>query len=186
MASTNITPPLSCLYPATFDFTKSLISCSVILAPTTTKARGTSVASCSTPITAASRIFSCERRRASNSAGATCKPLYLISSYHAISKSFVAPERGKYYLLPVYNIDQAIPDLGHISSTKPAVDKGLLSCFWIIMISFGDYRTFDKDFSSLSWFDILPIVIDKSKLLKVRSAKQELVSEIGLRTSSSY
>jgi hypothetical protein len=92
IASTNTTPPLSCLYPATLDFTKALISFSEIFFPMTTNARGTSVPSCSTPITAASKMLGCERSTPSNSAGATCKPLYLISSCKVVSTSFVGME----------------------------------------------------------------------------------------------
>lgn len=81
MTSINTTPPLNCLKSATFAFTNALTSSSVRSPPLTTYARGTSVPGISTPITAASRILGCVKRRASSSAGATCRPLYLMSSF---------------------------------------------------------------------------------------------------------
>jgi hypothetical protein len=84
IASKYTTPPLNCLCCARFSFTNALIASSEVFdLSATTYARGNSFPlplGSGTPMTAASRILSWESSSASSSAGATCRPLYLMSS----------------------------------------------------------------------------------------------------------
>lgn len=92
MPPMNLTPPRSCLCKASLLRTYAFTSSSVMgLRPSlrTTNARGISLPGMrgsGIPTTPASRISSCPRRTASISAGATCKPLYLINSCGQVSR----------------------------------------------------------------------------------------------------
>lgn len=81
----NLTPPLSCLYPASLDRVKSWTSVSASLHPglTTMYVAGSSDSSVErcTPTTAQSATLGCKRRTASSSVGATWKPRTLINSW---------------------------------------------------------------------------------------------------------
>lgn len=84
-----------------------------------------------------------------------------------MSTSFVGME-SKFNLLSVDNVDQIISYFCHVAGGEPTVYKGVFRCFQVIMISFGDHRALDEYFSTLSRCDVLAIVVDNSKKIKIK------------------
>lgn len=130
----NSTPPRSCLCAAKWAPTCPLISSSVTGLPPglrTMNARGTSLPGMrgsGMPITAASRTWSCPTRTPSISAGAICKPLYLINSYnmgkHGSANNLERiRSQGMANLLPINNIKLPISVQADVSRTQPLISR---------------------------------------------------------------
>jgi hypothetical protein len=83
-----------------------------------------------------------------------------------MSTRFVAMG-SEFYLLSVDNVDQIISYFSHVAGAEPTIHKGVFLCFQVIMISFGNDRALNKNFSTLSRFDVLAIVVDNSKKIKI-------------------
>ena len=125
-SSTRATPPTKCLCLATLVLTQSWISFSPTFpfdgSFSTTYALGHSSSCTVMPTTAESATASCSNSAASSSAGATCKPLTLMSSWSHISITSPWSLGPGTHLLPIHDIEHfPLVHHGNIPRFQPSL-----------------------------------------------------------------